>query len=243
MTYSLCIQPTNPMVQRVIITCPTPDSNLIHRTRCAPWYYYRHKSYLPLACPDNKPQWSATLHISITGCPWCHYTAAGFSPLRLALSDLHPAFHLIGANIIPCPIPGARHSHVLPASFILIPALSTMQLPCSQCYYNVSHRQCFKLLFMIKLAAIQISFSSPPWNKSSLSNEGPTIIVLNVAMSLFQSKVVSSPRLWLQDPQSVSESSGPSTEPLLLFLSMSTVMWAEGAGNRKDTKSTMTRPY
>lgn len=91
MTYSSCIQPTKPMLQKVIITCPTPDSNLIHRTRCAPWYYYGHKSYLPLACPDNEPQWSATLLISIAGCPWCHYTAAGFSPPRRGLSASHPA--------------------------------------------------------------------------------------------------------------------------------------------------------
>lgn len=146
MTYSLCIQPTNPVVQKVIITCPTPDSNLIHRTRCAPWYYYHHKSYLPLARPDNEPQWSATLHISIAGCPWCHYTAAGFSPFRLALSALRPGLPPDWSQYHSGPIPGARRRHFLPASFI---SLFQNWLPCACDALNVitafPHRQCFKI--------------------------------------------------------------------------------------------------
>lgn len=67
--------------------------------------------------------------------------------------------------------------------YILLPALSSMHLPCPQ-YFYVSHRQCFQLPFMIVLAAVQISFLSPPRNKSSVSNEVPAIIVPSSSLNL-----------------------------------------------------------
>lgn len=132
-------------------------------------------------------------------------------------------FHLIGANIIPSPIPGARHSHFLPASFI---SLFQACLPCF-CHAlgaitTFPIDSILKLLCMVISAHFQSSFSFLSLNKSNLSNEVAAVVVLNFALSLLQPDLVSFPSLWPLDPQlaeSVLESSVPSTElfaPLLV---------------------------
>lgn len=185
-------------------------------------YYYYHKSYLPLACPDNEPQWSATLHISITGCPWYHYTVIGFSPLRLAFTP-SPSTWL---EPITFPVPFLVPDTATSSLHLLYPFSS----PGHHCICHALNAittfpndRVLKLLCVLISARFQSSFSSPSLNKSSLSNEVPTVVVSNVALSLFQPDLVSCPRLWPLDPQlaeSLLESSVPSTvlfAPLLVY--------------------------